>query len=1183
MGALAVSLREVATSFLVGALLAGLAVGGYLWWDAGGGLGSIFGDDAKTVEPGSFTHFEDGFMVGAEQHASADPLNVTVETADPEDDASLDYYGDAIQNVDRAWEIHTGDVKEGVDWRPARQGSTFVAALPVPDDFDEDHLAALRFEYSEHTIHALPIHGEPQDTWSYKQGHYHPGEDVFLVTLGSIGSPEYPTRLMVVEHAFKETQTVDGPIESPWSGPRETGASTDSTEASVASFSPLEPARATFDPLGEVVDADPTGAEGFQPICHASPCNMDREIRGYTIETRLNALKQALQDAVETYEGLDGQTGPLLEQAAYDLNGDTVQAYEYNLHGPQDPTISDPDSLISDFSHPSCAGELPNAWYSPSGPSVNLCLNTVSVLTPERTIINSLAALKSFAAHELHHAYQEAYTSETGDSAVFEGTARWAQDTASPTALSGWEFPPSMETSGAEPENEYKMEHLFFHLFSHEKLKFSQLGGLYQQGMGFEDLDSFIAGRTSHDGLPDAYWAFTKDLLYEDRSPSVRAPGETPGTCELYEMDIADVPEEPGVHEPHVPEPIEVEERTVEIDTSGLVVNVGVNTNTIPKLQDGLSSDVYELDFDPGADPEQGVWVSVTLESPDAADDPEMRMKLYDAENEGTEECWDDDKEAELGESTGIEVWEGDEEATLLVSNLEHGRSAPYRLVFEAFPMWSQSGLNGQRTYYIETPQGTRELTTMSGPTAEFQQDEEPGSLVWSVDAHGGISRPSYAFGNVYTVYGQGGFPASFGMTDAPEDRIEARDGETGELVWKTIDGGGKLDIGGTPLTGVLESFTDLQHEVIAGNGRVYVPGTHVGDFYPPQDPQCREPVMGTVQGVLAFDADDGSLSWEGTTADPPHEKSSVQQIALDNGTLYAKGTHTKFVKKDKLTGERTSAQDSCEADRPYYWDTVTTQKLWRIPSDGGKFEEVWSAPYNRSEMVVADGQAIIAGWGWPPSEAPAAITAVDLDTGEPVWSHEDPFYPPPPIGENEDAENYTADVTQLAYDEGTVFVGTMIRTPDNLRGAVYAYDGSDRQWRYETDEMSPRPAVSHGTVYAMTGNINISDEEEDPQDPSDVVEQTSVLHAVDAAANETRWAVDASTTMTVTDDRIYVGKRAPIGDPMGSSVAALNRTTGQVVWVNEDDVNGPGAATGAFVDGVLYVNTGAELVALHG
>lgn len=1180
-------------------LIAGLALGGYLWWDDGGDLGGIFGDEGKAVEPGSFTEFDDGFMVGSEQDATTGSIGVTVDTVDPTGEPELDYYEGAIEKVDRAWEIHTDQTPEEIDWLSAGPGSTFVAALPVPEDFDPEHLTALRFEYGEHMHHVLPSQEEPQDAWSYKNGYYHPGEGVFLVTLGSIGSKEQPTRLMVVEHAFMETQTVDGPLESPWSGSDDSKPSNARTEVSFASFSPLEPAVTSFDPIGQGVDNDPTGADGFQPICHASPCDLDRTIRGYTLESRVTTLEQALRDAVEAYEGMAGQQGPHLETDTYDLDGDSSQAYEFNLHGPHDPTISDLGSLTNDYSHPGCAGDLPNGWYNPSAPSVNLCLNTVSVLTPDRTRVNSLAASRSFAAHELHHAYQAAYTGESGDSAVFEGTARWVQNPETPTALSGWEFPPSMETTGTAPENEYKMEYLFFHLFSHEELDFSQLGRLYQQGMGFEALDTFAESRTSHDGLADAYWAFSKDLLYEDRSPSVRAPGpgQTPGTCELYEMDIEDVPESAGMLDPHVPAPIDVDERTVKVDTSTLEVYAGGNTDTIDASLHALASDVYEFDVDPVGE-DRGLWLRATLEPPGGGEaaggeEPEMRMKLYDAENEGTEECRGDDNEAELGGSAGIEVWEGDEEATLLVSNLEHGSSVGYRLVFEAFPMWAQTGVNGQRTYYIETPQGARELTTMSGPTAEFQDDEEePGSLLWSKSSNGGTSRPSYAFGKVYTVFGQGGFqgligssPGSSGSPSSslnlPEGRIVAYDADTGDVAWKANDDSASLDIGSSAQGSGAPGTGGQQHEVIAGNGQVYVPGTRSDEYYPPQDSPCGDQQFDQAfQGVLAFNADDGSLAWEATPNGPPHGLDRIHQIALDHDTLYAKGAHPEWVKKSKADGSPSSAPDSCEEDRPYYWDTEASHKIWSISADGGEFQEVWSAPYERSEMVVTDGQAIIAGWA-KDEEVPAQIDAVDLDTGETVWSHEDVFSPPTPV-EDEDREAATVEITQLASDEGTVFVGTTVETPDGLQGAVYAFDESGRQWRYETAETFPTPAVDGGTLYAMTGDFNVSDEE-DPGSPSDAVNPASVLHAVDVAANETHWAVNASVTMTVTDERIYVGKQAPLTDPMGASVAALDRATGEVVWTNEEDIQGPMALTGAFMDGVLYVNTQQQIVALNG
>ncbi len=1117
-------------------VVAGVAVGLYVMNQAG----------SETVEPGSFADVSEGLLVGAGSSAIDEPMEVRVEWADPSGEQAFDHLDASVEQVDRVAEITVEGTASNGSWVPARSELPFLIALPVPDGFDEEHLVGVQLQRTDVTFRDAV----EDEVWTYKSGVFDPEEGLFLTNVPLLGTEGQPTRIGVVEHDTKETEVLEGAVEAArqtLSGQAEHAASAPADGAALAFASQGHPASGS----GALLDArtlsfqfpsSASGADGFAFDCKPDSCPSARE----------RAAQDALVGASDVFEDLAGTQGPLLPRTTYEIEGSSLEMenFEWDL-----------EDASSNTECPGIGGLYTGSAFT--------CMDTGAWTRVDGTHVDPLDVTEIVTAHELFHAYQYKYGHSDGDGIVTEGTARLVQDWEAPLELSRIDWPPVVTESMLE-EPPYRYEYFFHHLFQRHGLAIDDLGHLFERGLHLEHLDEFIQKRTSHqeEGLGGAYWEFAKDLAYENKAPRIGPPDFLGGgsECELFEQPdpLSDPDTEPRSSQR---DPIEVDEHTIDVDPATLDVDVGDGGATVDASLEALASGVYELDFVPLAQGDDAFYLTVTL-SPD--EDDEMRLKLYNGEDEGTKECWEDDNEVGPGGSAGMEVWEGDEEAVLLVSNLEHDSAADYELVFQAFPMWPQTGHNAQNTYWIEQGgsdggSGAQVQTMSADPpgTASFQQDERPGSLLWRSDASGGISRPTYAYGQVYTVYGQGaaegilgGDPTGGGL----EGMIIAHDAETGETVWEANDEGAEMNIGGGAdpgrvSGGVTMDLTSLQHEAIVGSGHVYVPGGEAQPFYPPgQQPNRGPEPLASYGGVLAFDAEDGSLAWEAKPPhDAPHELTIIDQIVLDQDTLYIKGAlgfHTQ-------TG------------------TGLEHKLWAMDAQTGGVRELWSAPYEQAEMVIEDDQAIVAGWG-----SPAEIVAIDLASGDEVWKHTDVFSPPPEDDEGE-RDTFTAGITDIVSDDGDVYVGTMIRDPDGLRGAVYAFDGTGANWRYGTDEMSPTPAVNEGKVYAMTGTFEVSDEDE--QDPEEAFDQASILHAVDAARNETDWAVNASTTMTVAGGTIYVGKMAPIGDPFGASVAALDAATGQVKWVNEEDVNGPLAWTGAYVDDVLYVNTQANIVALNG
>lgn len=1192
------SLKEIASSFAIGALLAALAIGAYLWIGAAGG---------HTVEAGSFTEVDGGALIGAEADAVDGPVDVEVEWVDPSGEEAFAYHEAQIEDAGEALELRAEQTPDGAELLTSEPGASFLVGLPVPDRFDEDRLVGMIYQHGDFVGgHFAEGVDEVPDAWAYEGGVLDPQEDVFLMTVPTIGGDEHPTRILLVEHSIFPTTAVEGALDAAIEGSnaaKDGGTAT----AQLATFSSATAQPRDHQEIQLFPDDDSkterylatpglTGADGFMIECYVDRCHEspDRVVAGHTIRERWDELESSLQASTSVYEDLEGNQGPRLEVVGGLLF--PHEAYEWRLHGPyQDSTLFGGEEEA--WSHSYCEAFGGGGWYDYANEYAATCLNSPALMRLDGEVVDGLTFSGITAAHELFHAYQNGFTDATDrEGWIAESTSALAMEWEDPLGMAQLWYPPEVTTTARhETRPEYRMESFFHHLFETNSLGFEDMGRMFQEGLELDHADRFVEWETQLDGVGEAYWAFAKDLVYEDGGPEIRPPENDEGSCELYRAAVAP-PEAPdAVAPPGPPPPLDVEARTVQIDHETLDVAVGEDEDVVSASLDPLTSDVYELDVELGASVDQALWLRVTLETPDS-DDPDLYTKVYKGEEEGTEDCWSDDREVtEAGNSAGIEVWDGTEEATLLVANGELDRAATYRLVFEACPMWTQEGQNGGRTYEVgscgdpsapATPVQTMSATPGREGAIQLQDEDEPGSLLWSASSDG-TSRPSAGYGKIYTSAGVGSLQGMMqGQPgtgfEMPDGVVNAYDAETGDRVWQADDSSTQLNIGtgmiGSGFMAGMANPTSLSPEVLLGGGNVYVPGGQMDAFYPPGE----DPGAGTEApygGVLAFDAEDGSLAWEAQppASDPPHEAAWIDKIAVQKGSIYAKGGTAWYV----------------DESGPYHdepqWVTESEQNLWAFDAATGSAHETWSSDLDRTAMTMGDGDAIVAGWTIPDDEdepVESRIQAIDPATGSAQWAHEDPFHPPP----DDELDTYTASISQIVHEDDTAYVGTMIVTENDgpagneLTGAVYAFGPDGQRWRQTMDEPMPSPAVRDGTLYAMTGLGDPAGDGDGGSGFSDAeASSESTLHAVDASVNETRWAVNASITMTVTEDRVYVGKVATPDDPLGASVAALNTTTGETVWVNEEDVNGPMALTGAYVDGVLYVNTQASVVALHG
>ncbi|WP_227777452.1 PQQ-binding-like beta-propeller repeat protein [Haladaptatus pallidirubidus] len=153
----------------------------------------------------------------------------------------------------------------------------------------------------------------------------------------------------------------------------------------------------------------------------------------------------------------------------------------------------------------------------------------------------------------------------------------------------------------------------------------------------------------------------------------------------------------------------------------------------------------------------------------------------------------------------------------------------------------------------------------------------------------------------------------------------------------------------------------------------------------------------------------------------------------------------------------------------------------------------------------------------------------------------------------------------------GTLYLAvTTNNSPSQSGGYVAAYDPEtgERQWMRDGLPAVNTPTVAAGTLYVATNVNPESDSDEDG------------LIALDTQTGETKWKRNdhvAWANPIVVNDRVYTVKEQRPEDP-GSSVQALNATTGATVW-QTDDVQGEVC----YKDGTVFTTDGTALNAADG
>ena len=224
--------------------------------------------------------------------------------------------------------------------------------------------------------------------------------------------------------------------------------------------------------------------------------------------------------------------------------------------------------------------------------------------------------------------------------------------------------------------------------------------------------------------------------------------------------------------------------------------------------------------------------------------------------------------------------------------------------------------------------------------------------------------------------------------------------------------------------------------------------------------------VFGSGPRVFALDARDGSTVWvhalgTGAADDPTEVESSP--VIWDGVVYVGKDVH------DHVSTDGAPPRGGLVA-----LDAATGAQRWFFdPQQGGTAgcDSVWSSPTLdvwRHQVYVATGNCP-ADVAWSPYVE--AVTALDMDTGEPRWS----FQPHPP---NRNDTDFGATPNLFTLADGTPVLGA-----GNKDATYYAIDPSDGHLRWSTQVAAPgnvqkdfaiggfigSPAALNGDVFGTT------------------------------------------------------------------------------------------------------------------
>jgi hypothetical protein len=438
--------------------------------------------DTDELRAGTFTAFADdanlteNLVVGTHPDVATGSIPVEVTELSPEDGAGFGEHADDVAQAGAFYEVYGTEVEE--DYLETAPDTGFFYVLPVPSDLDETSLVPMAYQWDRFS------HGDIEDGWTWTSGTYDERHDVFVISLATLGSQEHPTRLGLVEHADANTRDTDRVLDT-IIGRHLADADVDVEDAlpddgdQRTTASLIAPAASAKDPAE--FENRPKHTAEWTLICRTNNTCPS----GFT-----SNVENALDDALDVYVDMNADPRPSIGTNWGSKFMPDKSVYKIN--------IGDDDW------HNRCDGEEAPGWYMSNLNRIVICLEAAN---EQRT-----------APHELFHSMQ--YNLAThwagSDTFVAEGTAEMAEQWNTPAEPSNPNDVPNL-TKPLGQES-YDTEHFFYHVLEANGLSFADLGDLFDRGIRLDDVQAWVNAKTGQD-LGDAYWAFAKDLFYENRVP----------------------------------------------------------------------------------------------------------------------------------------------------------------------------------------------------------------------------------------------------------------------------------------------------------------------------------------------------------------------------------------------------------------------------------------------------------------------------------------------------------------------------------------------------------------------------------------------------------------------------------------------------------------------------------------
>ena len=429
-------------------------------------------DASVMLSPGVLSSVDDKIMLGAHPQALEASQALLVRRLDPPDELLTRDRRLPLRPIGDMLELVATDLEKDTDLLLGRGRAAFILAIPVPDDVDTDRLVPMMKGWGAFAMQHEMDPSEFPDIWMPINGVYDPDQRLYLVDLPTIGNQTFPTQLVLVEHPWMKTESIQPILE--WLEkeylPMAAEARPDQRLPTWKTGPNWEPARSAAEPFDvrcELLQGDP------------SACLIDANIFDL-----FSAMGPHLAAGKSEFENqMVGSPTPRLKTNDQDQ-------YIYYL---SDQTSRSTCSKYRGYYN----GVTKNAW---------TCVEVLALDQDDGT--GGLATTR----HELFHTIQFDYGS-VFRRWVTEGTASLVQHPV--LSIHRAERPVDVALQSTGNSYAYQAEHFWFDLLLRSELaNVRGVSRILREGLTTSAAKSFIENRTPFETLGEAHWHWAANALF---------------------------------------------------------------------------------------------------------------------------------------------------------------------------------------------------------------------------------------------------------------------------------------------------------------------------------------------------------------------------------------------------------------------------------------------------------------------------------------------------------------------------------------------------------------------------------------------------------------------------------------------------------------------------------------------